>query len=297
MKLAFKIDVDTYQGTKVGVENFRRFFGAEGIRPTFLFSLGKDQMGRSIFRVFKKGFIRKCLKSNVAGNYGVRTLLYGTLLPSPVISKKCGGLIKAVSDDGFECGVHSWNHYYWQNKLFKLSPEQVRAEFMKAYEALKELTGKKCATCGSPAWQVSEPYLEVEDELGLDYASDVRGSSAFNAEMGGRFFKTLQIPSTLYTLDEVLCDRKIGELADLYTKQILSSDFSVMTIHAELEGAAYFEWFKDFVRRLKSIGVEFVNLGDYAKQIDRSKIPTCRITMDDFYNRSGRLAVQGQKCT
>ena len=61
MKLAFKIDVDTYQGTKIGVENFRRFFGAEGIRPTFLFSLGKDQMGRSIFRVFKKGFIRKCL--------------------------------------------------------------------------------------------------------------------------------------------------------------------------------------------------------------------------------------------
>ena len=297
MKLAFKIDVDTYQGTKIGVENFRRFFGAEGIRPTFLFSLGKDQMGRSIFRVFKKGFIRKCLKSNVAGNYGVRTLLYGTLLPSPVISKKCGGLIKAVSDDGFECGVHSWNHYYWQNKLFKLSAEQVRAEFMKAYEALNELTGKKCATCGSAAWQVSEPYLEVEDELGLDYASDVRGSSAFNSEMGGRFFKTLQIPSTLYTLDEVLCDRKIGELADLYTKQILSSDFSVMTIHAELEGAAYFEWFKDFVRRLKSIGVEFVNLGDYAKQIDRSKTPTCRITMDDFYNRSGRLAVQGQKCT
>ena len=293
MKLAFKIDVDTYEGTKVGVENFRRLFSAEGIRPTFLFSMGPDCTGRSIFRAFKKGFIRKCLKSNVAGNYGLKTLLYGTLLPAPVISKCCAGTIKAVAADGFECGVHSWNHYAWQNRLFKMTPDEVAAQFLNAYNALNSITGKKCTTCGCAGWQVSPAYLRVEDELGLDYASDVRGRSPFAAEMGGERFKTLQIPSTLYTLDEVLCEKPLSELSDYYVAEMAKNGgLSVMTIHAELEGRAYFDWFSDFVKRLKREGVEFVNLGDEARKLKAQQQPVCEIKMEEFYQRSGLIAVQ-----
>ena len=58
MKLAFKVDVDTFDGTRVGVKNLSNLFCKYEIPATFFFSLGKDQMGRSIFRIFKRGFLK-----------------------------------------------------------------------------------------------------------------------------------------------------------------------------------------------------------------------------------------------
>lgn len=298
MKLAFKIDVDTCQGTKKGARNLADLFASQGIPATFLFSLGKDQTGRSITRVFQKGFIAKCLKSNVSGNYGKRTLMYGTLLPSPVIYKSCADIIAGVHAQGFECGVHSWNHYKWQNKVRKMTPAAARAEFKMAFDALNEIIGGKCVSCGSAGWQVVPAYFAAQDEFGLLYASDVRGSYPFIPRFEGKVYNTLQIPSTLYTLDEVLCDIPLVDAAGAYLADMKKADaqgrVSVMTIHAELEGMAYAEWFADFLKLLKRSGVEFVGLRDYAERLlqDRESIPICDVEMTEFYNRSGLLATQ-----
>ena len=294
MKLAFKIDVDTYDGTRVGVDNLRRLFSAFGINATFLFSLGEDQMGRSITRVFQKGFIRKCLKSNVAGNYSARTMMYGTILPAPVIGRRCAAQIRAVAAEGFECGVHSWNHYRWQNKLFKMPPERVEAEFLRACGAFEEITGRRCECCGCAGWQVVPAYLEAEDKLGILYASDARGTSPFAAVMRGRKFGTIQIPTTLYTLDEITCENKIDDAAQIYLKAIKGAERSVMTIHAELEGMAFLDWFKNFLGMLKAEGAEFYNLRDYASSLaqKRAELPVCEIKMSPFPSRGGLIAVQ-----
>ena len=46
-------------------------------------------------------------------HYGLRTLLYGTLLPGPDIGKKCAAEMRAVRDAGFEVGIHCWDHARW----------------------------------------------------------------------------------------------------------------------------------------------------------------------------------------
>lgn len=112
--------------------------------------------------------------------------------------------------------------------------------------------------------------------------------------MGGRVFKTLQIPSTLPTLDEVLGETALEDVASLHLGEMEKTEHSVMTIHSELEGMAYLEWFDKFLGEAKARGTEFYSLSDRARELlkDREKIPTCEIKMQEFKGRSGTLAVQ-----
>ncbi len=294
MKLAFKVDVDTYLGTKNGVPALRRIFNRHDVGASFFFSLGEDQMGRSIFRIFQKGFFKKCSKSGVLSNYPLRSLLSGTLLPSPLISNECAEEIKSVQRDGFECGVHCWNHYRWQNFLSKMSAEDVAKDVKNAFASLRDIIDGKIVSCASAGWQVSSDYLALEDAHQLLYASDCRGAFPFLPKFDGRIFKTPQIPTTLPTLDEILCEKNISDVADCYEAQILSSEMSVMTIHAELEGGVHRDWFENFLLRLKRKDVEFISLRDYAKAFTEggASLPVCEMSMSPFPNRGGFLAVQ-----
>ncbi len=293
MRLALKIDVDTFLGTKNGVPRLRQILGRLGVEASFFFSLGEDQMGRSIFRIFQSGFLKKCVSSGVARNYPLRSLMYGLLLPAPVIYKRCASAIRVVAEDGFECGVHCWNHYQWQNFLSKMSAKEVAENFDKSRAILSDITGFSVDSCASAGWQVSVDYLNLEDSRRLLYASDCRGKAPFLPKFGGRVFKTLQIPTTLPTLDEILCQCDIGDVADLLEARICSADTSVMTIHAELEGGDYKDWFEKFLLRLKSKGVEFISLRDYARELLKGdSLPVREVLMSKFGNRGGLLAVE-----
>ena len=163
----------------------------------------------------------------------------------------------------------------------------ARAEFEKVF-------GAEAKCCGAPGWQISPAALEVEDAANLLYASDVRGEFPFIPKMGGRTFKTIQIPSTLPTLDEVLGTVKIGEVAEMHFAAMREREYSVLTAHAELEGMAYLEWFDKFISEARGRGVEFYPLEARARELsaNRSQLPVCEIEMSPFPGRSGLLAVQ-----
>ncbi len=88
MLLALKIDVDTLRGTREGVPNCCAMLRRHGAGATFLFCLGPDHTGRAIKRVFRPGFFGKVRRTSVLEHYGLRTLLYGTLLPGPDIGRR-----------------------------------------------------------------------------------------------------------------------------------------------------------------------------------------------------------------
>src|SRR5256714_14673775 len=105
MKLALKVDVDTYRGTRRGVPRLVELLKCHGAGATFLFSLGPDHTGRAIRRVFRPGFMKKVSRTSVVEHYGVRTLLYGTLLPGPDIGRRRADELRAIPDAGFEVGI------------------------------------------------------------------------------------------------------------------------------------------------------------------------------------------------
>lgn len=293
MKLAVKVDIDTYRGTREGVPNLCKLFKKHDVPATLLFSMGPDNTGKALRRIFRKGFLKKCLRSNVAGNYGLKTLLYGTLLKAPRIGKLCAGEMASAKADGFECGIHCWDHFKWQDYLETMRPTEIEEEFTRARVEFEKIFGEEPKTCGAPGWQITPDALEVEDGANLLYASDTRGGLPFIPSMGGRKFKTLQIPSTLLTLDEVLGLTPIEKVADLHLEEMKKIEFSVLTAHAELEGMAYLDWFDDFLSKAKAEGAEFYALKDYATDIlKKQNVRTAEIKMMPFTGRSGLLAVQ-----
>jgi undecaprenyl phosphate-alpha-L-ara4FN deformylase len=204
MRLVLKVDVDTDRGTREGVPNLLADCQAAEAEACFLFSLGPDQTGRAITRVLRPGFFQKVSRTSVVQIYGVRTLLNGTLLPAPHIGLRNAAVMRRVREAGYEVGIHCHNHYRWQDYLERMSLAEVREEFVAARAEFLRIFGSEARTAGAPGWQSNAKSREVYDEAELLYASDTRGGGPFFPRIGGKVFRTLEIPSTLPTFDELM---------------------------------------------------------------------------------------------
>lgn len=293
-RLAIKIDVDTDRGTREGIAPIARILDRHRIRGTFLYSLGPDNTGRAIRRVFRPGFFGKVSRTSVVKVYGLRTLMNGVLLPGPDIAKRNAAAMRAVAA-GHEAGIHCWDHVRWQDGLARMDLVEVRAEFAKAQDAFHAVFGKPARTAGAAGWQADEKSLAVYDAAGLDYASDARGISAFVPVVGGRVFATPQIPTTLPTLDELIGrpEYPLDRLVDFYLDSLVPGALNAFTGHAELEGMHYLDWFAAFLAAAEKRGVVFVNLADEAAKFAEEWPPQARFVQGTVEGRTGTLALQG----
>jgi len=294
--LSIKIDVDTDRATRIGVPNLLSLFDGFGVKATFLFSLGPDNTGRAIRRIFRPGFFSKVSRTSVVSVYGIRTLLNGVLLPGPHIGRRNEAVMRQTRDKGHEPGIHCYDHIKWQDGLVNMGENEVRSEFGKARQEFERIFGEPARTAGAAGWQANALSLGVEEEAGLLYASDCRGTHPFFPRAGGKAFKTLQIPSTLPTLDELLGRPEYPEerIVDHYLSLLGPGKPNVLTVHAELEGMKYLSLFRRFLEQAKHRGVRFVLLRDLATELLRSPsaIPVCDLVPGVVDGRSGTLAVQ-----
>lgn len=296
VRLALKIDVDTDRGTRIGVRNLMADCGEFGAPACFLFSLGPDNTGKAIKRIFRPGFFSKVSRTNIVELYGVRTLLNGTLLPAPHVGRRNFAVMRAVHEAGFEIGIHCHDHIRWQDHLHGMSLAEVRAEFLLARREFLQVFGREAHTAGAAGWQSSAFSREVYDEAGLLYGSDTRGTAPFFPRIGGRVFSTLEIPTTLPTLDELMGrpefpDSKIAS----HLFSLLQPDaLNVFTLHAEIEGMARRSLFREFLQLCQRGKVEFVRLEEVARNLlaDRASIPVQELVQGQVDGRSGFLAVQ-----
>jgi undecaprenyl phosphate-alpha-L-ara4FN deformylase len=295
LRLAIKIDVDTDRGTREGLEGLARALDRHRIRGTFLFSLGPDNTGRAIRRIFRPGFFSKVSRTSVVKVYGLRTLMNGVLLPGPDIAKRNADRMRAVAKAGHETGIHCWDHVRWQDGLATMTLDQTRADFTKARQAYETVFGHKARTAGSAGWQADAKSLTVYDEAGLDYASDARGTTPFLPRAEGRVFRTPQFPTTLPTLDELLGRPEYpeSELVARYLGWLKPGALNCLTVHAELEGMMYLGWFDALLDAAAKAGIQFVNLAEEAAMIDGTALPVADLIQGTVDGRSGVMAVQG----
>ncbi len=295
MRIALKVDVDTLRGTRIGVPALRELFLEIGVSATFLFSVGPDHTGRAVRRVFRPGFAGKVRRTSIVRNYGIRTLLYGVLLPGPHIGRRMGEEMRRVRDAGFEVGLHAYDHCRWQDGVTRADTAWTRREFERALRAYAAVFGTRPSTVGAAGWQMNETAFALEAEYGLAYASDTRGWCPFYPRFGSRIYRCLQIPTTLPTLDELI--GREGQEGDsigdgLFAKTQEASCDQVWTLHAELEGIRYRPLLKKLLLRWREAGVDLVDLGTFYRGLDRALCPACRIRQASIPGRSGLLALQ-----
>jgi len=297
-QLALKIDVDTLRGTLEGVPQLVSMLQKHKARATFLFSLGPDNTGRALRRIFRPGFLQKVFRTNVAGNYGLKTLMYGTLIRGPDIGVKAAGVMRRVRDAGFEVGIHTWDHIRWQDFVTRRDADWTAREFGKAVARFGEVFGAAPKTFGAAGWQINEHVLALQEQFGFDYASDTRGSRPFLPAMGGRVFRVPQLPSTLPTLDELVGLNGVTTVGVashlLQLTERAPTQGHVYTLHAELEGMALMPAFEQLLTGWKAQGYELVATHAMAAKLDRKSLPVHEVVMGEISGRSGNLALQGQ---
>jgi undecaprenyl phosphate-alpha-L-ara4FN deformylase len=292
--VALKVDVDTYAGTRNGVPALLADMERFGAKATFYFSMGPDNTGKSIRRIFtRKGFLKKQLRSKAPSAYGIKTMLYGTLLPAPMIAESFPEVLRSVESAGHDIGIHCWDHVKWHDYLPCFPKHLTAMELGRASAMFENILGHRANTTAAPGWTVSPDSLEIQDAMGLAYCSDSRGIHPFYPVMDGRRFKTLQIPTTLPTADEILGENGITpeNIHDYYLNS-LKEGLNVLTIHAELEGGAIRPSFVCLLERLKAAGIRCISLAEASCQVTGAS--ACRLFMGEIPGRAGKVAIQGE---
>jgi peptidoglycan/xylan/chitin deacetylase (PgdA/CDA1 family) len=297
MLLALKVDVDTLRGTRLGVPNLVSLLKKHGAGATFLWSLGPDHTGRAIKRVFRPGFVRKVQRTSVVRHYGLQTLLYGTLLPGPDIGRRCADLMRSVRDDGFEVGVHTWDHIRWQDGVAGADAAWTRTEMTRACERFAEIFGTAPPVHGAAGWQMNVDALRLTQALGFEYCSDGRGTHPHLPVWNAELVRCPQLPTTLPTLDELVGldgvteDNVAAHLLELTREPPASAH--VYTLHAELEGMRLAAVFDRLLTGWKAQGYTLVALRSVLERLQPLALPRCAVGPGTVPGRSGTLLVQG----
>ena len=293
MQLGLRVDVDTRLGLQEGVPKLLELFRRYSVKASFFVTFGPYHSGRAIRRIFRPSFIAKMWRTNPFRLYGFKTLLAGTFLPSLPVGEGEPALLKDIVADGHELGIHGYDHVRWQDQLEGMEEAEIESELNKALDAYERILGSRPVSSAAPGWKCTPLSLAVQEKFSFLYASDVRGSSAFLPADNGLSFTTLQLPTTLPTVDELL-----GRERDINGCLLshLKNGLNILTLHAEVEGRSYISLFEKFVEEVIRRKVTIVRLRDIAEMIlggDSAKPLRISVVRNTVPGRSGWVACQG----
>ena len=310
-RLVLKIGVDTLRGTREGVPNLVRVLRRHQANATFLFSLGPDHTGWAMRRAFKPGFFSKVSRTSVVEHYGVKTLMYGVLLPAPDIGRACMDEMRAVRDAGLECGVHTWDHVVWQDNVRQRDAEWTRNVMQRSFDRFVDIFDAPPQTHGAAGWQMNPQAFAQLEAFGIAYASDTRAALAddgslcdlsagpYRISVSGRTLACVQLPTTLPTLDELLGRTIEGQvitpsnIAAKLLRLTATPRDHVYTLHAELEGQKLAPIFNQLLTGWRAQGYQLVAMADHFAALggstDLTSLPVKPIQWGTLPGRSGDL--------
>ena len=299
-RIGLKVDVDTLRGTREGVPRLAALLKKHGMDATFYFSVGPDHTGRAIRRVFRKGFAEKVARTSVLKHYGLKTLLYGVLLPGPDIGRSAGAVMRGVADAGFEVGLHTYDHVRWQDYVATATPAWTRVEFERGLQAFERVFGFLPQSHAAAGWQINASALELEQEYGLRYASDTRGGPPFLPVLPQGVSSCPQLPTTLPTFDEILGidgvdESSVAESVFRLSAAAPAGAVQVFTLHAELEGMLLLDAFESLLVKWRESGAAVTRMAKIHEIALREPLPAHAVGLGEVAGRSGLLAVSAAR--
>jgi len=290
--VALRVDVDTRRGLAEGIPRLLELFRRAGVRASFFVTLGPDRSGLAIRRALRPSFLYKMWRTNPLKLYGLRTLLSGTLLPALPVGAGAPALLRQIADEGHEVAPHGWDHVGWQDRIDRLAPSAIRDDLTRAARAFETIFGLPPQASAAPGWRTSPEALVIQEDLGLRYASDTRGDTPFRPRVTGGPLKTIQVPTTMPTMDELL-----GRVRDLSGTLVdaLRPGVNVLTLHAEVEGGPLGPALESFVERARRARVAFTRLDEVAAAALAAgeDLPVAPVTQSPVPGRSGWISAQG----
>ncbi|MCD6485861.1 MAG: polysaccharide deacetylase family protein [Syntrophobacterales bacterium] len=282
--LTLKIDVDTYIGMKRGVPRLLSTMSRFGVKATFFLSMGPDASGRAIFQLIKnRVFLKKMIRTNAGRLYGIRTALYGTLLPSPMVALAFPELVDRILSEGHEVEFHAWDHRRWQDDLLTRSTAWIEEWFQKGIGAYTKLAGKQPSSFGAPGWLIDDRALEIAGRYGFTYLSCTRAQEPFIHETSG----LMEIPSDLPCLEEMGVDTFVPTILNI----LKDGGTHVLPVHAEAEGGIWNEHFTQLLTEILDTDYSIVPLSTIKNTLRPELLPVRRHRLELLPGRSAVCAV------
>lgn len=276
-----------------GVPGLLRILAEFGVPASFFVAFGPDNSGKAFRRIFRRGFLKKMIRTRAPSTYGVKTLLYGTLLPAPLVGEALPQLLNQIKQARHEVGIHGWDHVGWHDGLARMTLNDVRESLGRASRLFEQSLGSPPLFSGAPGWQATPASLQAQDHYGFAFASDCRGQKPFYPKVAGLVLKTLQIPTTLPTSDELLGLDGMNEerLADYYLRNLRQDSVNLLGLHAEMEGLRYAGWLRSFLARSLKAGAQFSLLSEIAQHESPVAAPDA-VLPREIPGRAGTVACQ-----
>jgi hypothetical protein len=282
--LGLKIDVDTYIGMKRGVPRLLSVLNNFGIQATFYLSMGPDASGRAVLQLLKNPrFLKKMLRTNAGRLYGMKTALYGTLLPSPMIALSFPHLVEQIVAAGHEVEFHAWDHRRWQDELHERSSEWIEDWFEKGISAYRKLVRQEPSSFGAPAWLIDDRVLEIVRKYSFRYLSCTRAKEPFIHEISG----LMEIPSDLPCLEEMGVPQGVSRILQI----LKDGGIHVLPVHAEVEGGVWSRYFVEICETVRGMGLEILPLSKIREILMSEKLPVRKHRMELLPGRSVPCAV------
>ncbi len=282
--LGLKIDVDTYVGMKQGASRLLPILRRFGFSATFYLSMGPDASGRAILQLIKNPrFLKKMLRTNAGRLYGMKTALYGTLLPAPMIALSFPEIVEEIIAAGHEVELHAWDHRRWQDELYRRPTEWIEEWFEKGVMAYRRLVRKEPSSFGAPAWLIDDRVLEIAAKYPFSYLSCTRAKEPFIHETSG----LMEIPSNLPCFEEIGVHQGVTRIL-----QILNNGgMHILPVHAEVEGGIWSRYFIELCEKVRSLDFQVLPLSRIRALLEPERLPVRKYRMELLPGRSSPCAV------
>lgn len=290
--LALKVDVCTHDGMRDGVPRLLDLLARERVRATFCLAFGPDNSGKAVLHMLRPAFAKKMLKSSATKLYGWRTMLSGTLLPARPIASGHPDLVRRIDAEGHEIAVHAWDHRRWQDHVWHMDEREIESHFERAFGAYESILGRAPRAVAAAAWAVTPASLRVQDALGLEWASDLRGGPVCRLRVDDVDLATPQIPTTGRCIEELLTldVRGSTEIESALIGDMSRSDPAVLAVHAEVEGGPYLELLERLLPKLRDEHGDPGTIGDIARALDVELLPRRALAHVRMPGRSGQVS-------
>jgi hypothetical protein len=246
--------------------------------------MGPDASGRAILQLVKNPrFLKKMLRTNASRLYGIKTALYGSLLPSPMIALSFPELVEQIISGGHEVEFHAWDHRRWQDELYKRSSEWIEDWFEKGIEAYRKLVKKDPSSFGAPSWLIDDRVLEISRKYPFRYLSCTRAKEPFIHEISG----LMEIPSDLPCFEEIGVAQGVPRILDI----LKDGGMHILPVHAEVEGGIWDKYFIELCERALSMDFQILPLSEIRILLESEALPVRKYRMELLPGRPSPSAV------
>ena len=192
---AFRLDIDSLVCLEAGVPNLLELAERHGVRFTFFVNMGRSFSWR---HTTAKVLRRRPRDERASGPLDAqephklpvtrklgRAGILRTVLFNPRLGRRYRSALDLLHREGHELGLHGGtSHPAWQYRLDDLGADELERLFRPAFDEFHHRYGRPRGFA-SPGFRFNDAVLDLLDDEGFEYASDMAGEAPFRPERRG----------------------------------------------------------------------------------------------------------------